>query len=190
MKLDVNVLSGQQGGRVNKFKPWETEVEKNSLSTAPKFILVTAPSERKVCYTQVEDVNAALMNKVFPLIDGGLIQPKGLAYDKQRSLLYVADLDARRVMQYEIRGVVHTDTLQKGLKTVGTPIVIVQDADVRWVTVDDEGNLYWSEQASNSVNKLKREILSMLKLKTINARELMRVSEAQAAAEEESLRNA
>lgn len=147
-------------------------------------MLVSAPSERKICYTQVEDVNKALMNRVFPLVDGGLMQPKGIAYDKVRAHLYVADLDARKIIQYSIKALVDKDTLQKSLTTHGAPTVVVDGTDVRWLTVDEEGNLYWTDQTSNSVNKLSHRIINMLQNRQMVASELKTVSEAQAEAEE------
>jgi sugar lactone lactonase YvrE len=124
------------------------------------------------------------MNRVFPLVDGGLMQPKGIAYDKVRADLYVADLDARKIIQYKIKALVDKDTLQKSLTTYGAPTIVVEGTDVRWLTVDEEGNLYWTDQTSNSVNKLSHKIINMLQNRQMLASELKTVSEAQIEAEE------
>jgi len=79
--------------------------------------------------------------------------------------LFVADLDARKIIQYKIVGEVDPETLQKSLKTYGTPTIIVQDIDVRWLTVDQEGNIYYTDQTTSSINKITLELIMLLEQK-------------------------
>ena len=51
-------------------------VEQETI-TASRFLLICSPTERKITWTQILDINKALDDRVYPLVDGGLLTPKG-----------------------------------------------------------------------------------------------------------------
>lgn len=122
------------------------------------FLIVSSPSAKKLTWTQVLDVNKALDNRVYPLVDGGLNSPKGIAYCKQSGSVYVADPGKNEIFKYSI--FVEVDRrLRKELKVDGDKVVIVKNVDADWVTVDSDGNLIFSDRGKGTINKIKRSVL-------------------------------
>eukprot|EP00419_Tripos_fusus_P029225 CAMPEP_0172712370 /NCGR_PEP_ID=MMETSP1074-20121228/61058_1 /TAXON_ID=2916 /ORGANISM="Ceratium fusus, Strain PA161109" /LENGTH=279 /DNA_ID=CAMNT_0013536287 /DNA_START=280 /DNA_END=1119 /DNA_ORIENTATION=+ len=81
------------------------------------------------------------------LIDRGLVHPQGLAVDQKARKLYVADPDSRRIMSYAL----HSD---KNALRVGSPNVLVEGVEARWIAVDDDGNALFTNEVRNQIMKV------------------------------------
>merc|ERR1719420_1306146 len=86
-----------------------------------------------------------------PLVDTGLRSPQGLAEDRKRRCLFVADPDLRKVLSYQL-------TVKEGTLLVeGQPSVAAQNVEARWVAVDGQGDLFFTDEAANVVMKVDGE---------------------------------
>jgi len=87
-------------------------------------------------------------HKAQTLIDNGLKAPMGLAADQQRSRLFVADPEAKKVLAYKI-------LFSDGRAVVdGEAGVAANDVEARWVACDGVGNLFISDEARNYIMKI------------------------------------
>lgn len=157
------------------------EKEKDPLALTPKqFLLVSSPMEKKICYTALEDFKATPTGAVSPLIDAGLMSPQGIAVDKVGGYLYVADMDARKIFRYVL--------VVKGgmLMTTGVQMTMVTGKVPRWVTVDMNQNLYYSDPENGVVGKLDFGTMERIAAGEITAEELVSRQEK----EEEALKAA
>jgi len=131
-------------------------VKVNTVSLNPnpaKFLIVSAPGEGKVSYLRIESSadrtvrsgGGRFMMKT--LIDRGLIHPQGLAVDQKARKLYVADPDSRRILSYALHG-------DKDGLSVGSPNVLVEGVEARWIAVDDTGSAFFSNEQRNQIVKV------------------------------------
>jgi len=124
-----------------------------SLNPNPaKFLLVSAPGEGKVSYMRIHakgegDGRSKGGNMMKTLIDRGLIHPQGLAVDQKARKLYVADPDSRRIMSYAL----HMD---KDALHAGSPNVLVEGVEARWIAVDDSGDAFFTNEVRNQIVKV------------------------------------
>eukprot|EP00930_Biecheleria_cincta_P060757 TRINITY_DN46362_c0_g1_i1.p1 TRINITY_DN46362_c0_g1~~TRINITY_DN46362_c0_g1_i1.p1 ORF type:complete len:468 (+),score=94.30 TRINITY_DN46362_c0_g1_i1:97-1500(+) len=155
----------------------------------PSFIIMASPQERKISYAQVGLDMKAVKGLVKPLIDGGISLPKGLAYDALRSRLYVADPGLRKIRSWRIAlepcytpeqkaGVLGTgvsadpfltdpaegpnacDLEWRLVAKEGT--TVVADVVTEWVSLDEVGNFYYSDQSRKTVNRIAHGLLTNL----------------------------
>jgi len=117
---------------------------------------MTSPLERKISYAQMDDFQAK-NQLVKPLVDSGLDQPFGLAYHPETRSLYVADYGLRKIVRYGLR-VQPCEACADGLDwevLVSEPQkTIVTDVQARWLAVDGDGNLYFTEEHKHTVSRL------------------------------------
>lgn len=122
-----------------------------ALATEPaKYLIVSAPKLHKVMYIKMtpgEELRAV------PLIDSGVTSPQGLAVDQKRQMLYVADPDLRKILSYELRFV------NGVLMTEGAPRVAAQNVEARWCAVDGVGNLFFTDELTNLIQRVNVEDL-------------------------------
>ena len=78
------------------------------------------------------------------MLDGGLSSPYGLAVD-QRQGLYVADRDSASVYRYQLA--IDGDELT----VVGDPETVASETTTSWVSVDDLGNVFFTDEAKGEV---------------------------------------
>ncbi|CAJ1349109.1 unnamed protein product [Effrenium voratum] len=145
----------------------------------PRFLIISSPEERIVSYAQVSDDYTAVKGLVKPLLQDVSI-PKGLAYDAQHSRLFVADPGARRIRAWKLflercltpeekagmLGAAVTDPFTtdaaEGPTACDLPWTLRaghEDVSSEWVSVDKDGNLYYSDQNKKSVNKIDATLL-------------------------------
>jgi len=135
-------------------------------SIAPvEFLIVSSPLESKVCYAELEYFKAK-NGRTQPLIDSGLRSPKGIALDTQRGFLYVTDDHAKKIFRYTII-VQQTKDEKSGqiaytLATDGIRLTIVENAQTSWVAVDSAGDIFYTDQTLNSVNKITLDVINKL----------------------------
>mmetsp|Transcript_35108 Transcript_35108/g.76855 ORF Transcript_35108/g.76855 Transcript_35108/m.76855 type:complete len:319 (-) Transcript_35108:29-985(-) len=111
-----------------------------------KFLLVSAPRLGRVVYYQVN--GGKQDGEPSMLIDSGLKVPQGLAVDQKRGVLYVADVDSKKIFSYQLmfnNGQLMTDGQQK---------VAAQDVEARWVAVDGVGSIFFTDEKKNLVQKV------------------------------------
>jgi sugar lactone lactonase YvrE len=111
-------------------------------SEPTRYLIVSAPKLAKIEYFTLPDTTPN------PLIDTGLRSPQGLAEDRKRRVLYVADPDLRKVLSYEL-------TVKEGTLLVeGQPTVAAQNVEARWVAVDGQGDLFFTDEAANVIMRV------------------------------------
>lgn len=152
-------------------------------SLAPKqFLIMTSPMEQKIVYVQIKNLKAVSPHpvpRVSPLIDAGLTTPMGVAVDRTHGFVYVADLDAGSIYRYKL--FVKGDTLFSD----GVQLPVITGRQVRWLAVDQHGNVYFSDQAANAVYKLDFATIQEMAMGTFTAGDLKTVREKEAEEEAE-----
>jgi len=152
--------------------------------TPVQFIFMSSPSRAKVSYAELRNFRS-VMGKTHSLIDEGLRRPCGLAFDRWRGSLYVADQRQRKIYRYTIvakRN--HESSKDEGLyrlRASGPPITILLDHEVDWITVDRSGAIYFSERSANTVSKIPGEVVDEIASGRIAAEVLNRIPNAQSA---------
>jgi len=159
----------------------------------PTMLLVTSPMERKVSYAQIENFQS-VGGKVLPLVDAGLVGPYGIAWDGPRSALYICDGALRKIFRVQLMAWRCTEQgtgnsgqcggIEYQLKTVGNRYVVVENVISQWASVDTEGNLYFTNQETNSVDKLSLENINFIIRDIILPKDLAVTTEAEAEGEE------
>eukprot|EP00929_Paragymnodinium_shiwhaense_P120281 TRINITY_DN92215_c0_g1_i1.p1 TRINITY_DN92215_c0_g1~~TRINITY_DN92215_c0_g1_i1.p1 ORF type:complete len:435 (-),score=64.09 TRINITY_DN92215_c0_g1_i1:133-1437(-) len=147
------------------------------LNAPPSFLLISSPTQRKVSYVELAGnsvaAGLAVHTAVRALVDAGLSAPHGIALDSTSKNLYVADMGLQKIVHYHVRPlqcgltVARTDprcdnVTASGyiLGTVGVQTTIVQGVTSNWLTIDpDSGAMFYTDQATNSVNRLSHEAI-------------------------------
>jgi len=121
---------------------------------ATDFVIVSQPRLGAVVYTVVDALNhRAKVGETRSLVSRGLREPYGIALDKRRERLFVADAKHRKVFMY------HFTYMDNALYTDERQHVVVQGMTPRWVTVDDRGTLFCSDEARNRIVEVSAEDL-------------------------------
>lgn len=115
-----------------------------------KFLIVSAPRHGRIAYTKISRRGTRSQASMRTLIETGLVHPQGLAVDQRRGQLLVTDPDSRRIFSYRLH--VHGDEL-----TVDQPTVLAEGTEARWVAVDGVGNVFFTDEPSNQVNRISAE---------------------------------
>jgi len=107
----------------------------------PKYLFISAPRMARVMYLQLPGPS-----KPKALIDSGLRSPQGLAVDRNRKILYVADPSEQKVLAYDL-------IIEDGEVSVdaGNRRVMAENVEPRWVTVDGAGNIFFTDERDNAV---------------------------------------
>lgn len=135
-------------------------LDEEEVITRKQILFATSPKEGKVTYADLVNFKARA-NRVFPLIDSGLRAPTGIAVDKSRSMLYVTDPDAQKIYVYNF----HVDVSKEGnveVTTRGSRYTILQSLRSRWVAVDAEGDLFYTNEDEGQVCTLKFVVIKKL----------------------------
>jgi len=79
--------------------------QKHPFSAPPmqpsQFLIISSPTEKKVVWTPLVNFRSS-EGRAFVLVDDGLSEPKGIAFDDRRGLLYVADSGAKAIFRYTV----------------------------------------------------------------------------------------
>jgi hypothetical protein len=133
----------------------------------------------KVVYTPLSNFQSAT-GETYALIDSNLDQPCGLAYDTKRGYLYVADRGAKSIFRYTTfvdTKILRDGTISRSLSTDSTRLTILKGHGVEWVTVDDNGDVFYSANDTKNVNKISADTMSVLSTGAVSADSLQVVSE-------------
>eukprot|EP00927_Polykrikos_kofoidii_P054562 TRINITY_DN48971_c0_g1_i1.p1 TRINITY_DN48971_c0_g1~~TRINITY_DN48971_c0_g1_i1.p1 ORF type:complete len:443 (-),score=65.44 TRINITY_DN48971_c0_g1_i1:188-1516(-) len=147
--------------------------------TPTQFLFISSPQLGKVVYTQLKNFKS-LHGRTFALIDSGLEEPCGIAFDRDRGHLYVADRAQKKIFRYFV--LLHQSKDRDGLthyrmETDGIRLTILSGHDVEWVAVTRSGDVFYSDQASKDINKITSETMDMLGTGTVQAEDLLVISE-------------
>ncbi|CAK9108823.1 unnamed protein product [Durusdinium trenchii] len=152
-----------------------------------------------VSYSQIGDDYRAVRGLVKPLIKG-VSSPKGLAFDRRHNRLFVADPGLRRIRAWQLylercftpaekAGLLgaavsdpFTTDAAEGPGRCDLPwvlhasqeVTVVSDVSSEWVSLDQKGNLYYSDSERKSVNKIDAWLLLNLVHGEITPAELKR----------------
>jgi len=115
--------------------------------TPPMFLIVSSPSLRKIVYTPLVNFKS-MTGRTYVLIDSGLTTPRGIALDKERGALYVADVGAQKIFRYHVYVQGSTMTCD------GVRVTILEKVPVSWVAVDPNGDVFYTDPGSNVVGRI------------------------------------
>jgi len=113
-----------------------------------QYVVVSQPRKKSVTYAKINIFQYDAGNETFPLVTAGLKNPLGLAIDNVRGRLFVADSEAGKVFMYKL-------IFDKGnLVTDGLQHVAASGLQPRWVSVNEAGDIYVTDEPSNQISKV------------------------------------
>lgn len=146
----------------------------------PHFLIMSSASQGKVLWTMRQNqfsMDSQSTAKAHTLIGYGLKQPRGLAFDEKNGLLYIADSALEKIFRYTLV-IDKADQAKPQLATTHVRLTIVQGCGpVEWLTLDDEGNLFYSAPRTNNINKISANVMSELGTGELQASSLTIISE-------------
>lgn len=146
--------------------------------TPPMYLIVSSPSMGKIVYTPMKNFKSRT-GRTYALIDSGLAEPRGIAVDRERGALYVADPGAGRIYRYRL---IVTDAGNAGkmqLATDGVQVTIAEGVQAVWVAADISGDVFYSDPTAKTVNRIPAGTISQLCDGEGQSNELQFVSEKQ-----------
>jgi len=117
-----------------------------------KFLIVSSSSTHEIAYAPMSQEKMPGEVKLRTLISSGLTFPQGLAVDAWRRYLYVADPTLNNLVYYVL------DPRGEALY-VGPQKIVARGVEVRWVTVDNLGNVYFTVESTQRVMRITAEML-------------------------------
>jgi len=131
----------------------------------PEVLLMSSSPEQKVSWALFRGSEAA-EGVVRPLIDAGLVDPRGLAYHAGTGALFVADVGQGSIFRYILEAVPCSRAKCGGvgveLRVDGTQVLIVEDVQAPYVAVDAAGDLFFTDQRRNLVCRIQSETIQRL----------------------------
>lgn len=121
-----------------------------AFDEAPRFLIAASPSTSTIAYLRLPP-NGAPATGAEPmrvLLNEGLSVPQGVAVDDYRKRLYVADPDLHKLVAYDI------SYGWGGSLVLGKQLTVIPNVEVRWVSVDGLGNVYFTDEATNKIYKV------------------------------------
>jgi len=123
-------------------------IRSTSLANPNKFLIVSAPVNGSVFYTKIPEGGIRGVTEVKVLISE-LVNPQGLAIDVGRSRLIVADPPQKKIVAYKLSASNGGADL-----TATSPTTIVEDTEARWIAVDGQGAVYFTQEATNTLSRV------------------------------------
>lgn len=122
-----------------------------AFGEAQKYLIVSSPSTSSIAYIKLPSDGAPAASnppeEMRTLINTGLTYPQGIAVDEYRQFLYVADPGLGRLVRYPL--------LQNGdALTVGKRQDVASPVEVRAVSVDGLGNVWFTDEGSQRVMRV------------------------------------
>merc|ERR1719506_744047 len=151
-----------QVGAVSKMQSQATSLLRMRAPRPQQFLLISSPREMKVVYSVVTPGQGA-GSQVAPVVDSGLLGPEGIAVDRVRGILYIADPPSQKIFSYQLR------VSNQLLVSDGKQVTIVEGQEVVWLSVDSHGNLYYTSALSNEVLSIDRAVLSKIQTGELTA---------------------
>jgi len=124
------------------------ELDAEPQLTPKQYLLTSSKSEGKIAWCELKNFRWTL-GQSFTLIDAGLVEPAGIAFDPLLGNLYVADPGASSVYGYRLA------LVKRKLTTVGTRFTILTNRSVDWISIDPGDNsIVFSDRNSSTINKI------------------------------------
>mmetsp|Transcript_94419 Transcript_94419/g.224911 ORF Transcript_94419/g.224911 Transcript_94419/m.224911 type:complete len:391 (+) Transcript_94419:125-1297(+) len=142
--------------------------------TPKQFLIISSPVEQKIVYAELKNFKSTT-GRTFALVDSGLNSPRDLAFDGERGALYVADSGAKKIYRYHVY--VKDNGASLGLITDGVQLCIMQNADVSWVNVDLNGDVFYSDATAKTINRIPVDVIDMLSKGQYSSSDLVLLSE-------------
>lgn len=165
---------------------WAPRNPMKPVFVPPTMLLMSSPMERKVSYTQISN-SKSVGGVVLPILDAGLQGPTGIAWDSPRKALYVADAALRKIFRVKLKAFKckrQCKGIEYQLAVDGNQFTIVENIISTSVSVDPAGNLFFTDQDSNSVNKLPVATIHQIVEGKLLPKNLARTSESEYEGEE------
>jgi sugar lactone lactonase YvrE len=118
-----------------------------------KFLIVSSSVTHDVAYAPVTRDSKPKVVKLRQLISDGLTFPQGLAVDQWRRYLYVADPTLKKLVYYVL------DASGADRLDVGKQQVAADGVEVRWVSCDSMGNVYFTEESTQRIMRITSTML-------------------------------
>lgn len=144
--------------------------------TPKQFLIISSSTEQKVVYTELKNFKSTT-GRTFALVDSGLTDPRGLAFDRDRGALYIADKGAKQIFRYHVY--VDDSNSALTLTTDGVQLAVMQNADVEWLHVDINGDVFYSDETNKTINRIPVNTIEMLSKGAFGAGDLSLISEKQ-----------
>jgi DNA-binding beta-propeller fold protein YncE len=125
----------------------------NAYGEMNKFLIVSSSATHEVAYAPIKQDKMPGQVTLRTLISTGLTFPQGVAVDPWRRYLYVADPTLNKLVYYVL------DPRGEDRLYVGPQLVAAQGVEVRWVTVDNLGNVYFTVESTHRVMRITAEKL-------------------------------
>lgn len=125
----------------------------NAYNEMDKFLIVSSSATHTVAYAPIPTQKIPGEVKLRTLIDSGLTFPQGLAVDPWRRYLYVADPTLNDLVYYVL------DPSSEDRLYVGGQKIAAKGVEVRWVTVDNLGNVYFTVESTQQIMRITAEML-------------------------------
>lgn len=117
-----------------------------TLVYGEQFLIFSQPQLAAISFVTLNDHGVGTAPKV--LINNALKNPLGLAVDTHANLLYVSDIEVRKIYRY------HLIFSDGGIVTDGVQYVAASNVEARWVSVDELGYIFFTEESTQVVKKL------------------------------------
>ena len=117
---------------------------------------MSSSRNKMIAYTQLSNFRS-LHGRAFPLVDSGLEEPRGIAFDTEHSKLYVADYGAQSIYRYDVyvqHGYHFNGTTMIRLFVGSDRLTVATNVNVSYIHLDSRHNLYFTDASQNSVNKM------------------------------------
>lgn len=113
-----------------------------------QFLIVSSSATHQIAYAPIPQNAMPGQLTLKTLITNGLTYPQGLAVDPWRRYLYVADPTLNQLVYYILypSGAYRLD--------VSKQYVAANDVEVRWVSVDSLGNVYFTVESTQMVMRI------------------------------------
>jgi sugar lactone lactonase YvrE len=113
-----------------------------------EYVVVSQPRLASVVYIKVNVNQNGAGNETYPLVTSGLKYPLGVALDNHHRRLYVADPESGKVFWYNVI------FSGGGIVTDGRQFVAASGGGFRWVTVDDQGTVFMTDEGASTISKV------------------------------------
>lgn len=155
--------------------------------TPSQFLLISSPSQQKIVFTELRNFRST-SGRTFPLVDSGLGEPCGIAFDRKRGNLYVADRKYKKIFRYKV--LLDEAGPSTMLVTDGVRLTIAENiSSIEWVSVDPSGNVFYSNPSAKTINMIPAGTVDMLASGQFAPHELVLVSANTALATQSSSAN-
>merc|ERR1719487_1118737 len=127
---------------------WSNLQITDAYNEMDKFLIVSSSATHQVAYAPVSQEKMPGETKLRTLISVGLTFPQGMAVDPWRRYLYVADPTLNKLVYYVLEPSGESRLYVSEQKTAA------ENVQVRWVSVDNMGNVYFTDESTQKILRI------------------------------------